>query len=98
MKRDGLRPIPSHSSTGGDLPEFHDHLVEKRWAVLLVIDYGTVARLAPRVWSSTSFRGNHTILVNGGRDRARLSAVGTAPVSPDQGAAPPGPSLAGPLL
>jgi hypothetical protein len=37
--------------------------------VLLAIDYGTVARLAPRLWSSTSFRGNHAILVNGGRER-----------------------------
>jgi hypothetical protein len=69
MKREGLRPIPSRLVAGGDLGELHDLLIEKRRAVLLAIDYGTVARLTPRLWSSTSFRGNHAILVDGGRER-----------------------------
>ena len=68
MKREGLRPIPSRIVDGGELAELHDLLVEKRRGVLLAIDYGTVARLAPRLWSSTSFRGNHAVLVDGGRE------------------------------
>jgi hypothetical protein len=49
MRRDGLRPIPSRLVDGGDQTDLHDLLVEKRRAVLLAIDYGTVARLAPLV-------------------------------------------------
>jgi hypothetical protein len=55
MKREGLRPIPSRLVDCGDLADLHDLLVEKRRGVLLAIDYRTVARLAPRLWSSTSF-------------------------------------------
>jgi hypothetical protein len=49
MRREGLRPIPSRLVDGGDQTDLHDLLVEKRRAVLLAIDYGTVARLAPLV-------------------------------------------------
>jgi hypothetical protein len=69
MRREGLRPIPSRLVDGGDLPDLHDLLFERRRAVLLAIDYATVARLAPRLWSSTTFRGNHAVLVDGGRER-----------------------------
>jgi hypothetical protein len=69
MKREGLRPIPSRLIDGGDLADLRELLVEKHRAVLLAIDYGAVARLAPRLWSSTTFRGNHAVLVDGGRER-----------------------------
>jgi hypothetical protein len=69
MARKGLRPIPSRVVIGGQLSDLHELLIEDRRGVLLAIDYGTVARLAPRRWSSTSYRGNHAVLVSGSRER-----------------------------
>jgi len=75
FKARGLKPPRLRLVDGGQLTQLRKQLLDGVGAIG-AINYGVVANRKPRLWSSTSFRGNHAIYMH----RARLTPDGRVEV------------------
>jgi hypothetical protein len=68
-RKAGLKPLRSSIANGADFERLRTLLFEKKRPVIVALDYGTIARRTPRLWSSLSFTDGHAVLLRLGQDR-----------------------------
>jgi hypothetical protein len=68
-RKSGMKPLRSTIADGSDFDRLETLLFQKKRPVVVALDYGTIARKSPRLWSSTSFEGAHAVLLRVGRER-----------------------------
>ena len=68
-RKAGLKPLRSSIADGAEFDRLKMLLFDKKRPVIVALDYGTIARRSPRLWSSTSFKDAHAVLLRVGKER-----------------------------